>query len=93
MSAREARCMLTVRPAAFEMVAPHALHSRTHGVLAGNDIGLPGLQSPFALAVLRAAAAAHVPVVLVLLHNLPVSFDELLQVRLCCRSAGKHRAL
>ncbi len=46
----------------------------------GTDIGLPGLQSSFALAVLAAAASAHVPVVLVLVHNLPVSFDELVQV-------------
>jgi hypothetical protein len=45
----------------------------------GPDIGLPGLQSPFALSVLAAAALAKVPVVLVLVHNLPVSFDELVQ--------------
>lgn len=42
-----------------------------------DGIGLPGLQGPFGVAVLAAAAAAKVPVVLVLLHNLPVSFDEL----------------
>lgn len=44
------------------------------------DIGLPGVQEAFALAVLaRAAAAAPaVPVVLLLVHNLPVSFDALL---------------
>lgn len=48
---------------------------------AGTDIGLPGLQSAFALAVLAAAARAHIPVILVLVHNLPVSFDELVQVR------------
>ncbi len=40
------------------------------------DIGLPGVQSAFSLAVL--AAAKGVPVVLLLVHNLPVSFDELL---------------
>ena len=45
----------------------------------GDGIGLPGLQAQFGVAVLRAAAAANVPVVLVLLHNLPVSFDELVQ--------------
>lgn len=44
-----------------------------------SDIGLPGLQSAFALAVLAAAAPAKIPVVLVLVHNLPVSFDELVQ--------------
>ena len=43
----------------------------------GDGIGLPGLQGAFGVAVLRAAAAANVPVVLLLLHNLPVSFDEL----------------
>lgn len=42
-----------------------------------DGIGLPGLQAAFGVAVLRAAAARGVPVVLVLLHNLPVSFDEL----------------
>jgi len=50
----------------------------------GNDrsdgIGLPGLQAAFGVAVLAAAAAAKVPVVLLLLHNLPVSFDELVGV-------------
>jgi beta-glucosidase len=40
------------------------------------DIGLPGVQKEFSLAVL--AAAKGVPVVLLLVHNLPVSFDELL---------------
>jgi len=43
-----------------------------------DDIGLPGTQSAFALAVLAAAAARGAPVVLLLVHNLPVSFDELL---------------
>ena len=43
----------------------------------GDGIGLPGLQGAFGVAVLRAAAARGVPVVLALLHNLPVSFDEL----------------
>jgi beta-glucosidase-like glycosyl hydrolase len=43
----------------------------------GDGIGLPGLQASFGVAVLAAAAAAKVPVVLLLLHNLPVSFDEL----------------
>ena len=42
-----------------------------------DGIGLPGLQAAFGVAVLEAAAARGVPVVLVLLHNLPVSFDEL----------------
>ena len=44
------------------------------------DIGLPGVQSSFALAVLERAAAATppIPVVLLFVHNLPVSFDELL---------------
>ena len=41
------------------------------------DIGLPGLQSPFGLAVLAAAAAAEKPVVFILLSSFPVSFDEL----------------
>jgi beta-glucosidase-like glycosyl hydrolase len=44
------------------------------------DIGLPGVQEPFALAVLERAASASppVPVVLLLVHNLPCSFDALL---------------
>ena len=42
-----------------------------------DGIGLPGLQGPFGVAVLHAAAAAKVPVILLLLHNLAVSFDEL----------------
>ena len=44
-----------------------------------SDIGLPGLQTPFGLAVLAAAHAAGVPVILLLIHNLPCSFDELVQ--------------
>ena len=36
------------------------------------DIGLPGIQSEFALAVLGAAHAAKVPVVLLLIHNVSV---------------------
>jgi hypothetical protein len=43
------------------------------------DIGLPGVQLQFALAVLAAAARAGTPVVLVLVHNLPVSIDALLE--------------
>jgi beta-D-xylosidase 4 len=44
-----------------------------------SDIGLPGVQENFALAVLNAAALPKTtPVVLVLVHNLPVSFDALL---------------
>lgn len=42
------------------------------------DIGLPDVQSKFALAVLAAASGKGIPVVLLLVHNLPVSFDELL---------------
>jgi len=42
-----------------------------------DGIGLPGLQGAFGVAVLEAAAARGVPVVLALLHTLPVSFDEL----------------
>ncbi len=43
------------------------------------DIGLPGVQEAFALAVLERAASATppVPVVLLLVHNLPCSFDAL----------------
>jgi xylan 1,4-beta-xylosidase len=41
------------------------------------EIGLPGLQGAFGVAILAAAARAGVPVVLLLVHNLPVSFDEL----------------
>ena len=58
-----------------------ALGSDTSVAAEGRDradgIGLPGLQAAFGVAVLQAAAARGVPVVLVLLHNLPVSFDEL----------------
>lgn len=45
-----------------------------------NDIGLPGVQEAFALAVLARAGAATppVPVVMLLVHNVPVSFDALL---------------
>ena len=42
------------------------------------DIGLPGVQEAFALAVLSAAAQGHAPVTLLLVHNLPVSFEALL---------------
>jgi hypothetical protein len=42
------------------------------------DIGLPGVQLDFSLAVMRAAAARGTPVVVVLVHNLPVSIDALL---------------
>lgn len=41
-----------------------------------NDIGLPGVQEEFSLAVL--AMSKNVPVLLLLVHNLPVSFDALL---------------
>jgi beta-D-xylosidase 4 len=41
-----------------------------------NDIGLPGLQSDFALAVLAAAGAGK-PVVIVIVSSFPVSFDAL----------------
>jgi len=41
-----------------------------------DDIGLPGVQEAFSLAVL--AAARGTPVVLLLVHNLPVSFGALL---------------
>ena len=44
-----------------------------------SSIGLPGLQEAFGVAVLQAAAAAKVPVVLLLLHNLPASFDLLVR--------------
>ena len=43
------------------------------------DIGLPGMQEAFGVAVLKAATAAKVPVVLLLLHNLPASFDLLVR--------------
>ena len=43
-----------------------------------SDIGLPGVQEAFSLAVLAAAAVRGTPVVLLLLHNLPVSYDALL---------------
>lgn len=41
------------------------------------DIGLPGLQTPFGVAVLAAAAQAGKPVVFVLLAVFPFAFDEL----------------
>ena len=41
------------------------------------DIGLPGVQSQFGLAVLAAAAAAAKPVVLLLVSAFPTAFDEL----------------
>ena len=41
------------------------------------DIGLPGLQTAFGVAVLAAAAAAGKPVIFVLLSVFPVAFDEL----------------
>jgi hypothetical protein len=44
-----------------------------------SSIGLPGLQEAFGVAVLQAATAAKVPVVLLLLHNLPASFDLLVR--------------
>ena len=44
-----------------------------------NQIGLPGMQEAFGVAVLQAATAAKVPVVLLLLHNLPASFDLLVR--------------
>jgi beta-glucosidase-like glycosyl hydrolase len=58
-----------------------ALGTDTSVAAEGKDrsdgIGLPGLQGQFGVAVLQAAKSANVPVVLLLLHNLPVSFDEL----------------
>ena len=42
-----------------------------------SDISLPGVQEQFALAVLTAAASTNTPVVLLLIHNLPVSLDAL----------------
>ena len=42
-----------------------------------DGIGLPGVQGQFGSAVLAAAAQSKARVVLLLLHNLPVSFDEL----------------
>jgi beta-D-xylosidase 4 len=42
-----------------------------------SDIGLPGVQSQFGLAVLAAAAAAAKPVVLLLVSAFPTAFDEL----------------
>ena len=58
-----------------------ALGTDTSVAAEGTDrqdgIGLPGLQAQFGVAVLQAAKAANVPVILLLLHNLPVSFDEL----------------
>jgi len=58
-----------------------ALGTDTSVAAEGTDrsdgIGLPGIQAQFGVAVLEAAKAANVPVVLLLLHNLPASFDEL----------------
>jgi beta-glucosidase len=43
------------------------------------DIGFPGVQKQFALAVLERAHQYQIPVVLLLIHNLPCSFDDLVQ--------------